>query len=108
MTETRPADGLSAKFQAAVPKKQIADAEQFVQLLTGSAKPTANDVKAGKKVLADLDAQKELYEFQAAILAGQQATTESDLDRRVNAIAKTIRPAEVASDKLREALKISV
>ena len=107
MTETRPVDGLTAQFKAAVPKKQIADAEQFLNLLQGT-QPSANDVQTGKKVLADLDAQKELYEFQAAVLAGQEAKSDSDLDRRVNTIAQTIRPAEVASDKLRDALKAYV
>ncbi|MDE1151316.1 MAG: hypothetical protein PW788_02170 [Micavibrio sp.] len=109
MTDTRSVDqGLSATFaaKAVVPKKQIADAEQFLSLI-GNAKavPTQTDVQKGKQLLSDLDDKTELYEFNAAILAGQEATNDKDLEQRVDTIAKSIRPAEVASDRLREALK---
>jgi len=107
MTDSRSVDSsLAAVFaaKAVVPKKQIAEAEQFLSHLNNNAaaKP---DPTTGKRVLQDLEAQTELYEFHAAILAGQEASSDRDLDRRVDTIAKTIAPAEAASNRLREALK---
>ena len=107
MTDSRSVDSsLAAVFaaKAVVPKKQIAEAEQFLTHLSSNdaGKP---DPQTGKKVLQDLEAQTELYEFHAAVLAGQEASSERDLDRRVDTIAKTIAPAEAASSRLREALK---
>ena len=101
--------GLKAAFaaKAVVPRTQIAQAEQFLTHLSAhtDAKP---DVQTGHKVLQDLETHTELYEFNAAILAGQEASSERDLDRRVDTIAKTIAPAEAASSRLREALKTIV
>jgi len=109
MTDTRSVDqGLSAAFaaKAVVPKKQIAEAQQFLSMINNAnTVPSETVVQKGKQVLSDLDNHTELYEFNAAILAGQQATNESDLEQRVNTIAKSIQPAEAASEQLRAALK---
>jgi hypothetical protein len=39
------------------------------------------------------------------VLAGQQASSESDLDTRVSAIAKSAEQAERTTERLRNALK---
>ena len=106
MTDTRDIGTIRNHFslKAELPKKTIAQAEKFLdQLDTGA--PTPKTVKTGQQLLSTLQEKIELYEFQAAVLAGQQASSESDLDNRVSAIAKSAEQAERTTERLRTTLK---
>ena len=106
MTETRDIGTIRNHFslKAELPKKTIQQAEQFLGHLADTT-PTAKDVSTGQKLLSTLQEKIELYEFQAAVLAGQQASSESDLDNRVSAIAKSAEQAERTTERLRTTLK---
>lgn len=106
MTETRDIGTIRNHFslKAELPKKTIQQAEQFLGHLAETT-PTAKDVSTGQKLLNTLQEKIELYEFQAAVLAGQQASSESDLDNRVSAIAKSAEQAERTTERLRSTLK---
>ncbi len=107
MTETRDIGTIRNHFslKAELPKKTIEKAEQFLGHLSES-KPTPKDVTTGHKLLTTLEQKTELYEFHAAVLAGQQASSETDLDTRVTAIAKSAEQAERTTERLRNALKV--
>lgn len=110
MTETHDIQTLRAHFakKAVLPKTQIAQARKFLDHLTETTLnggPSVKDVRAGQKILHTLEEKTELFEFHAAILAGQEASNEKDLDRRVKAIAKSAQVAEDTTSRLREALK---
>ncbi len=108
MTDTRDINaGMRAHFmqKANLPKRQIAEANMFLSHLKDAGHPTPQDVKTGQHLLNTLEAKTELYEFYAAVRAGQEASNESDLDTRVNAIAKSVEPAEKATEKLRRVLE---
>ncbi|MDI1228259.1 MAG: hypothetical protein PSY14_11300 [bacterium] len=106
MTETREIGTIRNHFslKAELPKKTIKQAEQFLGHLSETT-PTAKDITTGHQLLTTLQEKTELYEFQAAVLAGQQASSEKDLDTRVSAIAKSAEQAERTTERLRSALK---
>lgn len=95
--------------KAVLPRRQIADAEKFIdQLKDTIAKggmPSADDITKGQKLLERLQNQTEIFGFNAAILAGQEAATEGDLDRKLQAISNGITRAQNTSERLRETLK---
>lgn len=106
MTETRDIGTIRNHFstKAELPKKTIKQAEEFLGHLQETT-PTAKDVTTGHKLLNTLQEKIELYEFQAAVLAGMQASSETDLDNRVSAIAKSAEQAERTTERLRTTLK---
>ena len=94
---------------AVLPRKQIAAAEKFISHLTETIAqgltPSPEDVQAGKKLLQKIENQTEIFMFNAAILAGQEADTDGDLDRKLQAISDGIDLAEATSSRLRDTLK---
>ena len=102
---------LRAEFakNAVLPRKQIAAAEKFISHLTQSIAqgltPSAEDLQAGQKLLRRIENQTEIFMFNAAILAGQEASTDTDLDRKLQAISDGIDQAEATSSRLLETLK---
>lgn len=107
MTETHDVSTLRTQFakKAVLPEKQIARAREFLSHLTESPKPTPTDLRTGQKILHSLEHRTELFEFHAAVLAGQEAVSEKELEQRVNDIARSAEVAEQTTDRLREALK---
>jgi hypothetical protein len=102
---------LRAEFakNAVLPRKQIAAAEKFISHLSQSVaqglKPSPEDLQAGEKLLKRIENQTEIFMFNAAILAGQEAATDGDLERKLQAISDGIDQAESTSSRLRETLK---
>lgn len=102
---------LRAEFakNAVLPRKQIAAVEKFLDHLNQSVaqgqKPSADDLKKGAKLLEGIQNQTEIFMFNAAILAGQEASTDRDLDRKLQAISDGIDQAEATSRRLQETLK---
>lgn len=108
MTQTRDINqGMRAQFtqKATLPKKDVAAANMFLDHLHDAGKPTPKDVARGQKILHKLEAKTELYEFYAAVRAGQEASDESDLENRVNAIVKSVETVEKTKENLRRALE---
>jgi hypothetical protein len=100
---------LKTAFAAAKPQKQIAAAEAFISTIrdlseTGS-KPTPATLKSGEKLLNTLEQQAEVYLFQAAVLAGQEAGSEGELDRKVQSIGKEAERVETTTRQLRSMLQ---
>lgn len=108
MTDTRDINaGMRAHFmqKANLPKKQIAEANFFLSHIKDAGHPTQAEVQTGRQLLQTLEARTELYEFYAAVRAGQEAASDSELDKRVTAIAKSVEPAEKATENLRRVLE---
>ena len=108
MTDTRDINaGMRAHFmqKANLPKKQIAEANFFLSHLSDAKHPTPTEKQAGQEILSNLEARTELYEFYAAVRAGQEARDDRDIDKRVSAIAKSVEPAEQATENLRRVLE---
>ncbi len=106
MTETRDIGTISNHFslKAELPQKTIKQAKEFLGHLAETT-PTATDVATGHQLLTTLEEKTELYAFHAAVLAGQEASSDKDLDTRVTAIAKSSEQAERTTERLRTALK---
>jgi hypothetical protein len=102
---------LRAQFakNAVLPRRHIAAAEQFIHHVSETIKsggmPSQQDIQQGQKLLRQIENRTEIYMFNAAILAGQDASTESDLERKLEAISNGITQAQSTSERLREALK---
>ena len=105
-------DGIStqsvrAEFtkRAEVPRREMSDAEAFARTLAATkTKPDAETLKTGQRLLTDLEAKKEQYTFNAAVLAGQEAADNGDLDRRVDAIVRNAERADKIATTLRRTL----
>ena len=102
--------GIRAHFaeKAVLPKRDLARAETFIKEVQGhlanGAKPPENTVLEGKDLLNTLDDQVEIYAFNAAILAGQAATSEKDLEKQVETIARSLEQAQLTTERLRSTL----
>lgn len=108
MTDTRDINpNMRAHFmqKATLPKRDVAAANMFLAHLEGGHVHTPQEAVTGQKLLHTLEAKTELYEFYAAVRAGQEAKDESDIERRVTAIAKAVEPAEQTTEKLRKVLE---
>jgi hypothetical protein len=112
MADTPAANAtLRAEFakKAVLPRKQIAAAESFINQLTETMaqglKPSAETLQHGEKLLRKIENQTEIFMFNAAILAGQEASSDGELDRKLQAISDGIDKAESTSLRLRETLK---
>lgn len=92
--------------KASLPKRQIAEANMFLSQLKEVGTPTEQHVKTGHNLLQTLEEKTELYEFYAAVRAGQEGDhiTDEVIEQRVSAIAKQVEPAEKAVEGLRRAL----
>jgi hypothetical protein len=100
---------LKTAFAAAKPQKQIAAAEAFISTIrdlseTGS-KPTPATLKSGEKLLNTLEQQAEVYLFHAAVLAGQEAGSEGELEHKVQSIGKEAERVENTTRQLRNVLQ---
>lgn len=100
---------LRTAFTAARPSKQLAAAQSFIDTIrdlseTG-AKPTSATLKTGETILKKLEEQSEVYLFQAAVLAGQEAGSAQDLARKVETIGRDAETVENTSRQLRQVLK---
>jgi len=102
---------LRAQFakNAVLPKKQIAAAEEFMNHVSAATrsgdKLTENDLIHGRSLLESIENQTEIFLFNAAILAGQEAGNEKDLDRKIAAISNGVTRAKDTTDRLRETLE---
>jgi hypothetical protein len=112
MTDTPAASAtLRSLFaeKAVLPRKQIAAAEKFISHLKDTiaqgGTPSPEDLSAGRRLLERLQNQTEIFEFNAAILAGQDSASEGDLDRKLRVISNGIDRAQSTSERLRETLK---
>lgn len=107
MTETQDISNLRTQFakKAILPEKQIARAQEFLTHIADSKTATKEDLRTGQRLLHSLEHRTELFEFHAAVLAGQESLTEKELARRVDEIAKSAEVAEQTTHRLREALK---
>jgi len=100
---------LRTAFAAAKPNKQLAAAEAFISTIrdmteTG-AKPNPATIKSGEKLLTNLEQQAEVYLYQAAVLAGQEAGSDGDLSRRVETIGREADRVETTTRQLRSMLQ---
>lgn len=107
MTETQDISNLRSQFarKAVIPEKQIARAQEFLTHIAEGKPPTKDVLRTGQRLLHALEHRTELFEFHAAVLAGQESLTEKELARRVDEIAKSAEVAEQTTRRLREALK---
>lgn len=102
---------LRAQFakNAVLPKKQIAAAEEFINHVSAATraggKLTENDLVHGRSLLESIENQTEIFLFNAAILAGQEAGNEKDLDRKIAAISNGLNRAKDTTERLRETLE---
>ena len=102
---------LRAEFakKAVLPRKQIAAAETFIHQLTETMaqglKPSPETLQHGEKLLRRIENQTQIFMFNAAILAGEESTSDGELDRKLQAISDSIDQAESTSLRLRETLK---
>lgn len=107
MTETQDISNLRTQFarKAVLPEKQIAKAQEFLSHIAESKTASEQDLRTGQRLLHALEHRTELFEFHAAVLAGQESLTDKELARRVDEIAKSAEVAEQTTNRLREALK---
>lgn len=102
--------GVSSHFsqRAATAKHSIEQAENFAAELAATVakggKPSESIVKSGRDILRNLDEQVELYAFNAAILAGQIATNDDEINRQVATLERGVEHAEQTSARLRSTL----
>lgn len=102
---------LRAEFakNAVLPRKQLAAAEKFItqlnETMAQGQKPSVDELKHGEKLLKKIENQTEIFMFNAAILAGQDDTPYSEMERQLQAIGNRIDQAEATSTRLRETLK---
>lgn len=92
--------------QKRVYEKRLEKAGEFFQTLPtkGTLSPTA--VQQGKELLQGLnDKQTDLYAFNSAVLAGQEAASDADLSTRIDQIDAAVKQAGVTADRLRQVLK---
>lgn len=99
---------LTAAFTAVQPHKQLAAAEAFLSTLRdmsqSGAKPSADTLSSGQKLLQDLEHKHEDYLYRSAILAGQEAGSNRELDSKVQTITKEAEHVERTTRKLRSVL----
>lgn len=111
MTTTSGTSKMRTDFEqkAVLPEKQLKDAETFVSQLSKFAaqgtKPAADVIDSGRTMLASLEAQTEVFMFHAAVLAGQEAASDKDLNAKIDAVEQNAVRAEQTTAKLRSALK---
>jgi len=95
--------------KAVLPEKQLKDAETFVhtlsQFVAKGTRPDAAVIDSGRKMLETLEQQTEVFMFHAAVLAGQEADSDRELDAKIDAVARNVAKAEQTTTKLRSALK---
>lgn len=95
--------------KAVLPEKQLKDAEKFVSQLSKFAAqgttPSAEVIDSGRHMLSSLEEQTEVFMFHAAVLAGQEAASDKDLNAKIEAVAQNADRAEQTTAKLRSALK---
>lgn len=95
--------------KAVLPEKQLKDAETFVNALSKfveqGTKPAADVIDSGRHMLETLEQQTEVFMFHAAVLAGQEAASDKDLNAKIDAVAQNVARAEQTTTKLRSALK---
>lgn len=105
MTEINPA-AIRTQFarNATPPREQMQDAAQFLDTVKRTGAVAPNMVAQGERLLKTLDERTEAYSFHAAILAGQEAASDTDLDSRLKEIVDGVEQAEKMSRKLRETL----
>jgi hypothetical protein len=102
--------GLRVHFakKAELPARQIESAESFIdtldKLAAAGQKPDATTVADGKALLKTLDDKTQLFMFNAAVLAGQEAATDKELDRKIAKISEGLERAQDTSDRLRQTL----
>jgi len=95
--------------RAVLPERQLNEANKFLDVLdqrmAGGQTPTPADVKTGQKILDQLAPSVEVFAFNAAILAGQEAGDPQDLEARVNAISASLESAQMTTERLRQTLQ---
>jgi len=111
MTATTGSSKMRADFaqKAVLPEKQLKDAETFVNALSKFAeqgtKPAAEVIDSGRHMLETLERQTEDFMFRAAVLAGQEAASDKELNAKIDAVARDAARAEQTTTKLRSVLK---
>lgn len=111
MTATTGTSKMRSDFahKALLPEKQLKDAETFVSQLSKfvekGTKPTPDVIDSGRHMLETLEQQTEVFMFHAAVLAGQEAASDKDLNAKIEAVEQNVARAEQTTTKLRSALK---
>lgn len=101
---------LRAQFarNAVLPEREVNKAETFIanleQQAAKGAQPSASELQAGRKLLRTLEEQTTAFEFNFAQLAAQEASSDSDIDRRVDAISSGLERTQTMTERLREKL----
>lgn len=101
---------LRAQFarNAVLPERTVSDAQTFIasleQQAAKGAQPSATDLQAGRKLLRTLEEQTTAFEFNFAQLAAQEASSDSDIDKRVDAISSGLERTQNMTERLREKL----
>ena len=111
MTATTGTSKMRSDFgqKAVLPEKQLKDAETFVTQLSKfveqGTKPSADVIDSGRNMLTTLEEQTEVFMFHAAVLAGQEASSDKELNAKIEAVEQNAVRAEQTTAKLRSALK---
>jgi hypothetical protein len=96
---------------AVLPRKQIAEANRFIEQLKSFAdkgeKPTLQHLRVGERLLESIENQLTIVGFNAVQLSVMEHHSEHDLNRRLEVIGKGIDQAQATSDRLRESLKLA-
>jgi len=112
MTATTGSSKMRNDFaqKAVLPEKQLKDAETFViqlsKFVEQGTKPAAEVIDSGRHMLENLEQQTEVFMFHAAVLAGRQASSDQDLNAKIEAVEQNVARAEQTTTRLRSALKV--
>ncbi len=95
--------------KAVLPQRHLEKAEAFIATLHQKAEsgtaPSVQDRKIGQNILRTLENKTELFLFNSAVLAGQDAASEADIETRLGAIHAGIERVNQTSDRLRKTLE---
>lgn len=95
--------------KAVLPQKEVSKAETFLTALESriatGAKPSKADIKSGEVLLKTLEDQTALFEFNFAQLVAQEASSDDDIDAKIDAVGRGLEQAQTTTDRLRDTLR---
>lgn len=93
--------------RSALPKRELAQAESFINTLTAAAekgeRPTHDNLQAAADMLDVIDSKVEVAAFHAAVLAGQEGDM-SAVNHKVESISRSIDQVSLTSERMRKVL----
>ncbi|MDD9900681.1 MAG: hypothetical protein OXT65_06855 [Alphaproteobacteria bacterium] len=106
-TQTSAPPTLRAQFSAhtRLVKTQAKEAKAFINLITKGEPISPETAKKGQELLQNMESGLEVERFNRAVLAGQEALDEADLDARVDKISKALHKTTLTTERLRAALE---